>query len=198
MFFDRKPPADTGPNPPPGDPPGGAGHRDRVERLFREHNDTLLRVLNARLRSTQEAREVAQEAYVQLLGLQNPDAVSYLQAFLFKTAINIATNRLKHAGRRSRLDPLIFFEKEVEQAAPSPDRELAARQELELIRNALSQLPHDQQEAFFLTKVDGLSVEEVAQRMRLNPRTAYRYVAGALAHCARLLEAHARPSGRHK
>ena len=69
-----------------------------VERLFREHNEALIRFLRARVGSHNEAREVAQEAYVRLLSLDQPGAVSYLRAFLFKTAANIAIDR----GRRHR------------------------------------------------------------------------------------------------
>ncbi|HEY0339863.1 MAG TPA: sigma factor, partial [Steroidobacteraceae bacterium] len=64
-----------------------------VDRLFREHNEALIRFLTVRVRSPQEARDVAQEAYVRLLSLDEPGAVSYLRAFLFKTAANIAVDR---------------------------------------------------------------------------------------------------------
>jgi len=64
-----------------------------VERLFREHNEALIRFLRGRVGSHNEALEVAQEAYVRLLSLDQPGAVSYLRAFLFKTAANIAIDR---------------------------------------------------------------------------------------------------------
>src|SRR5262245_8726557 len=67
-----------------------------VERLFREHNEALIRFLALRLRSQQEAKEVAQEAYVRLLKLDQPGAVSFLRAFLFKTAANLAVDRIRH------------------------------------------------------------------------------------------------------
>ena len=55
-----------------------------VGRLFREHNRSLVSYLAMRLRSVQEAKEVAQEAYVRVLQLQEPGAVSFLRAYLFK------------------------------------------------------------------------------------------------------------------
>src|SRR4029077_8378618 len=64
-----------------------------VERLFREHNEALLRFLRTRVGSHNEALEIAQEAYVRLLSLDQPGAISYLRAFLFKTAANIAIDR---------------------------------------------------------------------------------------------------------
>jgi DNA-directed RNA polymerase specialized sigma24 family protein len=64
-----------------------------VERLFREHNSALLRFVVAKVGSEEEAREIAQQAYVQLLQLDRPEAISYLRAFLFKTAANLAVGR---------------------------------------------------------------------------------------------------------
>jgi len=43
-----------------------------VSYLFREHNRVLVGYLTARLKSEQEAKEVAQEAYVRLLHCKSP------------------------------------------------------------------------------------------------------------------------------
>ncbi len=67
-----------------------------VARLFREHNEALVRFLALKLRSQQAAQEVAQEAYVRVLSLDKPGAVSFLRAFLFKTAANLAVDRIRH------------------------------------------------------------------------------------------------------
>src|SRR5512142_2060557 len=74
-------------------PADGAARAAVIERLFREHNEALVRFLRGRVGSHSEALEVAQEAYVRLLSLDQPGAVSYLRAFLFKTAANIAIDR---------------------------------------------------------------------------------------------------------
>src|SRR6266566_4306305 len=73
-----------------------------VERLFREHNEALIRFLRGRVGSHNEALEVAQEAYVRLLSLDQPGAVSYLRAFLFKTAANLAVDRLRREDVHAR------------------------------------------------------------------------------------------------
>ena len=45
-----------------------------VSELFREHNRMLVGYLRSRLGSEQEAKEVAQEAYVRVLQLHEPGA----------------------------------------------------------------------------------------------------------------------------
>ena len=86
----------------PTDPvtPAGTGHPEPltpavVERLFAEHNRSLIRFLRTRLKSDQEAKDVAQEAYVRLLQIDQPGTVSFLRADLFRTAVNIATDRMR-------------------------------------------------------------------------------------------------------
>lgn len=163
-----------------------AAHVARVERLFREHNASLLGFLRARLHSAQEAREIAQEAYVRLLDLDNPNAVSYLRAYLFRTAANLATNRLQQRSSREQIDTLVFFEPEP--VGAPPERQLTAEQELALIRQALEELPPKCRMAFILYQLHDLTLEETAKRMSLQTRMVKRYVARALAHCKRVMD----------
>lgn len=79
---------------------------DRMAALFAAHNQALLRFLNCRLKSMQEAMEVAQEAYVRMLQLDTSDGIGYLRAYLFKIAANLAADRLKSVARRERIDKL--------------------------------------------------------------------------------------------
>ena len=60
----------------------------RCERLFREHHEALVGLLNAKLHSRVDARDVAQEAYVRLFQLDRAGAISHLRGWLFKTALN--------------------------------------------------------------------------------------------------------------
>src|SRR5882724_1316303 len=85
-------PSETVPDP---TRPSPADHAERIDQIFREHNHSLLRFLAGRLASEQDAKEVAQEAYVRLLQLDRPEGVSFLKAFLFKTAANLAIDRVR-------------------------------------------------------------------------------------------------------
>lgn len=165
---------------------GIQAHREQIEHLFREHNESLIRFLAAQLHDWQEAKEVAQEAYVRMLALDNPEAVSYLRTFLFRTAANIAIDRLRQRSGRGRVDTLVFFD--AERTSPSPEPTCIATQELELIQRAIDELPPLCREAFILVRFDGLSFDEVAERLGLNARTVFRYVARAIEHCHATLE----------
>lgn len=155
-------------------------HRQRIEQLYSDHNRTLVRFINARLHNEQEAKEVAQEAYVRLLNLDEPEAISYLRAFLFRIAANLASDRLKQKARRKDLrDRLVFDHVD----GRSPESGCLAREELELIRRAVAELPPKCRMAFMLVKFGERSFEEVAEHMALSTRMVRIYVARALAHC---------------
>src|SRR6201992_158907 len=66
-----------------------------LARLFVAHNKELLSFLMVRLGEA-EAHEVAQEAYARLLRLDQPETLSFLRAYLFKTAANLSIDRLRH------------------------------------------------------------------------------------------------------
>lgn len=156
-------------------------HEQRIGRLFEAHNQSLLRFVTARLHSEQEAREIAQEAYVRLLNLDEPDTVSYLRAFLFRIAANLVSDRLKQRERRSQLRDLVFFA--APEPSPPPETCLGAREELDIVRGAVEELPPKCRMAFLLHKIHEVPVEETAARMQLSVRMVRLYVARALAHC---------------
>lgn len=163
-----------------------ARQSETVSRLFVEHNSTLVRVLRLRLQSEQEAREVAQEAYVRLLQLDEPGAVSFLRAYLFRIANNLATDRLrKIAVRRSAHADPVF---ELDEEQPGPDRQLAARQQLALVEAALDELPDHVRTAFLLHRLDGMSMREIGVRLSVSEKTAYNHVIKAMVHCRARLD----------
>src|SRR5438105_10721660 len=88
--------------PTPPDPRGAEDRGAAIARLFQEHNRVLVGFLAARLRNEHEAQEVAQEAYVKLLQLERANAVSFLRAYLFRVAENLALDRLKHRTHEAR------------------------------------------------------------------------------------------------
>lgn len=156
-------------------------HDARIAELFESHNRALMRFLTYRLKSSQEAKEVAQEAYVRMLQLDAPGGISYLRAFLFKTAANLAADRLKSATRRGRIDQLEFFD--LSDSAPSAESRVAAGQELAVLLEAVEQLPAKCRYAFIMHRFYGHELSEVAQLMGLSERMVRIYVERAMVFC---------------
>jgi RNA polymerase sigma factor (sigma-70 family) len=151
---------------------------EEIDRLYRENNAALLRFIATKLGSTQEAKEVVQEAYVRLLGLSNRAAVSYLRAFLFKTAANLATDRLRERTRRGHLMDLANAELPVFEL--SPERQIDGEQALQRLHDAIAELPVKCREVFLLYRLEGLRAQEIAIRVGIQERMVWLYIARAL------------------
>jgi RNA polymerase sigma factor (sigma-70 family) len=145
-----------------------------ISQLFREHNRALVLFLASRLKDMQAAREVAQEAYVRVLQLEAPGAVSFLRSYLFKVAANLAIDRLRSQKSRARLEPAEPFENFLDEV--TPERTAIAREELALLGSVIAELPMKYQEAFYRHRVDEESFEAIARGMGLKDRMVRRYV----------------------
>lgn len=160
-----------------------------IARLFREHNRKLVGLLVTRLKNEQDAKDVAQEAYVKLLQLDaEPGTVSYLRAYLYRIAENLAIDRIRQRQTRSQLDRLqsdedFFDERYAERAA-------IAEQELAIVKRAVAELPDTCRQAFCLHKLAGRPVEEVGALLGLKERMVRRHLRRAIVYICLRSEGH--------
>ncbi|MEN4903143.1 RNA polymerase sigma factor [Luteimonas sp. TWI1437] len=167
--------------PPPGRPaPGAPGTLDAAE-LVRNLNTTLVRSLQHRLGSYEDAREVAQEAYARLLHLGNAQVVSFQRALLFKIAQNLATDLLRRRAYTELPEPdgLELWP----DPGTDPERSARARRVVERLPAVLAELPEKCAEAFRLVRMEQCSFKEAGERLNLTDRMVRIHVARALALC---------------
>lgn len=164
-------------------------HIECMRRLFEKHNRELVGFLAAKLHSEAEARDVAQEAYVRLLQLDRPDAVSFLRAYLFRVATNIAMDHLRHRAVRERCEPQesLLFEQLL--ARPGPERAAMGQQQMAVVKAALKQLPHKCRRAFVLHMFAERPLGDIAAELQVTERMVRYYIARGLAHCRNALDA---------
>jgi RNA polymerase sigma factor (sigma-70 family) len=173
--------------PPPADqvaeptPDGDESRATVVERLFREHNEALIRFLRGRVGSHNEALEVAQEAYVRLLSLDQPGAVSYLRAFLFKTAANIAIDRRRRHQNFDKVTGGQLFMELAENR--TPERQLSGEQALGRLGVLIEAMPPKCRQSFVLNQIHGLDAATIATQLGITDSMVRKYVVRALLHC---------------
>lgn len=171
------------PQPPPAEPeiePEGQepSRAALMEALFHEHNRGLVRFLTVRLSSDAEAREVAQEAYVRLLQLDEPRAHGFLRALLYKTATHIAIDRI----RRRRLDresrSALPFDFEIDRR--SPEEQLSGEEQVSIVAGCLRELSPRCRQAILLSRLHGMSSSEIAATLGVSTRMVRMYIGEAL------------------
>jgi RNA polymerase sigma factor (sigma-70 family) len=158
-----------------------------LSQLFVEHNQALISFLTTRLTEA-EAREVAQESYARLLRLDQPETLSFLRAYLFKTAANLSVDLLRHRSTLRITEPQLKFLDELA-SEPTPEELAAREQEARLAAGFLQELPEPCGRAFLLYRVYEHSLGEVAREMGVSERMIRYYVVQAMSHCQTRLSA---------
>src|SRR5579864_4331660 len=169
---------------PDSEPPTIEKRKAEYERLLLQHNDELINYVYGWVHSRADATDIVQEAYVRFFRLGDPSAISHLRAFLFKIAKNIATDFIrKRIVREAYADeqPL-----RANEGAPSPEQIWLAREELTALQRAIETLPPRTRMALMLVREEGVSYEELGQRLGIMTHSARRLIERAMEY---LLEA---------
>lgn len=150
-----------------------------VAQLFEEQAVPLVKYLTARFRNPAEAQDIAQEAWLRIFRLANPEELSNAKAFLFQTASNLAIDR----ARRGKLEQK-YLDQELGLAepalAPSMERTIAGTQQLEQVEQVLVNLPLKCRQAFVAHRSQGLPYAEIARQLGVSTSMVEKYIIQAL------------------
>lgn len=128
--------------------------------LFRAHHAEIVRYLAARLRSRDDALDVASEVFVE--AWRRAPSLRYrgrpITAWLYRVAANMAADRM--TARRREPIPVAAT-----QERPAGADEAAAVAERDALRRALGTLPPDHAMAVHLRLVEGYPFADVARIM---------------------------------
>jgi RNA polymerase sigma-70 factor (ECF subfamily) len=160
-----------------------------IEELYLRHHDALRRFLARMLRSEEAAAEVAQDAYLRLVRYAPRRLMEDPKAYLFQVAANAARDRLA----RDRVSDGVVDDRPIADsvACPQPNAEAVTlgRERLGILVGAVNELPPRCREVFLLSRFDGLSNGEIAQRLGISRNMVEKHVIKAMVHCRRRLDA---------
>jgi RNA polymerase sigma factor (sigma-70 family) len=109
--------------------------------------------------------DIVQEAYCRLAALDDVGHIGSGRAYFFRTARNIAIERIRRA-RIVRIDCVTEIDAlNVVDDEPSPERIVAGRRELRRVQALIEGLPERCRQIFTLRRIHGLSQREVATRL---------------------------------
>jgi RNA polymerase sigma-70 factor, ECF subfamily len=164
----------------------------RIRKSDRKAFDDLFRIFYPRLvhfsmryvRQKPAACDVVQDAFVALWQKRSTiDPNQALKSYMYTTVRNRSLNWLQNqANRNESMDanPALRLVSE-KPAHADPDSEADEASTLsELFKNWICDLPERQQEAFELSRFDGMSHDEIAEIMNVSPKTVNNHIVAAL------------------
>ena len=154
-----------------------------VDTVIRHHHVSVVRFLRRRGASYEDACDLAQEAYVRLLKYEGASDIASPPAMLFRIAGNVVADRLRAAARRAGRH-VELDDDELESHEPSAERELSAEQQVTAIDRAIAELSPRCRSLFLLSRVEGLTYEQIAARVGVSVKAVEKHVSRALRACA--------------
>lgn len=160
--------------------------------LLETRYDDLRRFAARKARSIGLAEEVMQDAWLKLADLTrspdfDPGKVRQPIGYLRTVVANLVIDRQRQAlVMAERIEPGELAE-EVPSDAPTAFSVLSGRQELEVVRGAVAELPEKCRAVILLYRGEDLTMRQVADRLGVSPRTVENHLARAMSHCRRRL-----------
>ncbi|WEK37512.1 MAG: sigma-70 family RNA polymerase sigma factor [Candidatus Pseudobacter hemicellulosilyticus] len=151
----------------------GKGDPAAFAELFHRYARLVYSFLYEHTDSAQLANDLLQEVFTRLwITRESLPAIRNISAYLYTITRNQVMNELKKKIReRQRLQQ---WTQQQEVADAEADRWWV--QQLDLLDQAISQLPEQQQRAWLLSRREGLSYVEIAGSMGLSRETVKKYI----------------------
>lgn len=157
-----------------------------IARLFEEQAGPLVKYLSARFHNAEEAKEIAQEAWLRIHRLERPEDLENAKAFLFQTASNLGIDRI----RRLQLERKHAEEEQHHASEHTGSIEAAvdAQQALRTIERCLHELPLKCRQAFVMHRQKAMPYPEIARQLGVSTSMVEKYIIQALKHFRNNLE----------
>ena len=136
----------------------------------------LMQFLRHTWRNPADIEDLCQDIYVRAYESASREIPKSARAFVFAIARNLLIDRIRSA-QIVPIDSVADLETlNIPTSQPAVERSVMARQELRRLQAALDRMPPRCREAVVLKKIEGLSIQEVAARMGISPKTVDRHL----------------------
>jgi RNA polymerase sigma-70 factor (ECF subfamily) len=155
--------------------------------LFVEHRGSLVNYANGIVRDRASAEDVVQEAYLRFSAAARDDQIVNPVSYLYRIVRNLAVDWTRRASFEAPKVSAPVLES-VASDAPSAERILFYRDELRMISDALAELPERTRVAFRMYRLEGKTLQVIADHLGVSVVRVHQLVKEAILHAARRLD----------
>ncbi len=153
--------------------------------LYLSHRSGLIDYASPIVGSRAGAEDVVQEAWLRFVAVQG--AITQPVAYLYRIVRNLAFDYVRRDRGEDCGDAETWLDGVADQA-PGPEAHAVSSNELQRVSDALARLPERTRRAFELYRLQGHTLQQVADAMDISIGTVHQLVHTALRSCAEALE----------
>lgn len=151
------------------------------------HEAALKQYLRTSFPSVVDVEDVVQESYLRIWQRQMLQPLVSARSFLYRVARNLAVDKLRRTAISpvgGATDPIESF---VADERPNAAEIASGNEEIRLLLDAIETLPPRCREVLVLQKLHGMSLKEIAKRLRIAEGTVQLHGAKGMRRCAEYL-----------
>jgi len=161
-----------------------SGDAESFTILFNHHWPRVYSSILVISKSPSVAEDIAQEIFTRLWKEREKAAdIRDLAAYLFIAARNKVLNRL------SKMEVELAYQSYMLYREPDQQDQVTSRELHQLVQSGMQQLPPQQQRAFQLSRLQGLTHDQIAAEMQISRATVKEHIVKALATIRQFLKA---------
>ncbi|MEM6708772.1 MAG: RNA polymerase sigma factor [Pseudomonadota bacterium] len=154
--------------------------------IYVEQSTSLVRYLTRRVADREEALDIAQEAWIRLLGHDAIERLNNPRAYLYQTANNLAIDRARRRDVERRYASSEAAGSGDFDAGPTAEQGHGAAQKLAAVYSTLEQLPSQTRDAFLLHRVRQLPYAAIAEALGVSSSMVEKHIIRALKELRKL------------
>ena len=146
------------------------GNQAAFEKIYYLYSSELLSKLIKLVKSETVAQEILQDVFLKIWDNHKKiDADKSFRSFLFKIAENKTYDFFRKTARDNKLKESLL--KAALPEYESIETKIFASENLEILEHAIKSLPPQRQVVFRLSKIEGKSYDEIAEKLGITPST---------------------------
>lgn len=167
------------------------GDQTAFKQVFQLFQKKLTLFSKSIVKSEEAAREIVDDVFIKIWrNRSNIMAIANLRLYLYKAAKNSSLNYLSSKANRYVNEPFDFFEVEICDVEPTPEKRMISMELSKKITSSIENLPPRCKMIFKLIREDGLSYKEVGEVLNISVKTVDAQMVIAVKQIAQSLKPH--------
>ena len=155
------------------------GEESAFRAIYDALHERIFRMVKSLVKDTLKAEEIVQDTFVKLwLHREQLDTQLSLYPYVYQTAKRLAIDHFRrHMLENKALDHLLYT---ADQQTNNTEEAIAYGELNHFTDETIRRLPAQQQAVYMMSRVQGLSYDEIAAQLQISPNTVRNHMVSAL------------------
>jgi len=154
---------------------------EAFEELYIRYKEKLRSFCLFLLKSETVAQDIVQEVFIKIwLNRKQLNTGQSFSYYIYILARNQSFNELRSAKRKELMENMLLCQQKEMDETDTPDTKLIFDEYQRMLEKAICNLPEQKRKIYQMSREEGLSHKEIAEKMGLSPHTVQSHISDSL------------------